>query len=237
LEGRNPDVGMTAIAYDKGYFFLKLLEELSGRETFDAFLSQYFQEHAFRSLNTEQFLLYLEQHLFGANELELPKDFFAQWVYGPGLPKNLPKPHSGRFQKVERSLENWLLSGNIDTLKTEQWSTHEYLHFFHQLPDSIHYDQLKVLDNQFDFTNSGNAEILAEWFLLAIKKDYSAAFGAMENFLITTGRKKFLMPIYGELIKTESGKRLAINIYKKARQNYHYVSYNSLDKLLNYQTD
>ena len=31
LSGRNPDVGMTAIAYDKGYFFLRTIEELTGR--------------------------------------------------------------------------------------------------------------------------------------------------------------------------------------------------------------
>lgn len=237
LDGRKPDVGMTAIAYDKGYFFLKLLEEISGREKFDAFLKQYFKEHAFNSVNTEQFLLYLEQNLFGANQLEMPSNLFSDWVYSAGLPDNLPKPNSERFQKVEESIANWLTTENIDTLKTEKWSTHEYLHFFHELPDSIGYNEVNALDNKFDFTNNGNAEILTEWFLLAIKTEYKAAYGAMESFLINTGRKKFLMPIYGELLKTESGKRIALNIYQKARQNYHYVSYNSLDNLLNYPTN
>ncbi|WP_375579625.1 M1 family metallopeptidase [Marivirga tractuosa] len=237
LADRNPDAGMTSIAYDKGYFFLRNIEELVGREKFDAFLKQYFNEHAFKSINTEQFLLYIEQYLFAKNEIELPKGLFANWVYGSGLPDNLPKPNSDRFKNVSQSIEKWLNSGNIDTLKTQNWSTHEYLHFFHQLPDSIGYDQVQELDNKFNFSESGNSEILTEWFLLAIKKEYRYAYGAMENFLVNTGRKKFLMPLYGELIKTESGKRLALNIYKKARQNYHYVSYNSLDKLLNYQTD
>ena len=134
-------------------------------------------------------------------------------------------------------MAKWLNTENIDTLKTESWSTHEFLHFFHQLPDSIDYSQVKALDAKFNFTNSGNAEILTEWFLLTVKKGYRPSFGAMESFLINTGRKKFLMPIYAELIKTETGKRIALNIYKKARENYHYVSYNSLDKLLNYKTD
>ncbi len=237
LEGRNPDVGMTAIAYDKGYFFLRKIEELTGRERFDNFLKQYFNEYTFESINTEQFLLYMEQNLFGKNDIELPKDLFSNWVYGAGIPDNLPEPNSERFRKVENSIAKWLNTGNIDTLKTQDWSTHEFLHFFHQMPDSIEYTEVKALDEKFDFTISGNAEILTEWFLLAIKKDYRTAYGAMENFLVNTGRKKFLMPIYSELVKTETGKRLALNIYKKARQNYHYVSYNSLDKLLNYSTD
>ena len=237
LKGRNPDVGMTAIAYDKGYFFLRSIEKLTGRENFDAFLKQYFNEHAFESINTEQFLLYMEQNLFGKKDIELPKDLFSNWVYGAGIPDEIPKPNSERFRYVEHSIKNWLNSGNIDTLNTQDWSTHEFLHFFHQMPDSIEYSEVKLLDEKFDFTNSGNSEILTEWFLLAIKKNYRSAYGAMENFLIKTGRKKFLMPIYGELIKTETGKGIALNIYKKARENYHYVSYNSLDKLLNYKTD
>ncbi|WKV13071.1 M1 family metallopeptidase [Marivirga harenae] len=237
LEGRNPDVGMTSIAYDKGYFFLRLLEEISGREAFDAFLQQYFKEYAFRSINTEQFLIYLEQNLFGKNEIVVPKKLFSDWVYGAGIPTSIPKPYSNRFKSVEESVQRWLDTGNIDTLNTEDWSTHEFLHFFHQLPDSIEYNHLSILDDKFDFTDSENAEILSEWFLLAIKKDYRRAFGAMENFLVNTGRKKFLMPIYGELIKSETHKRVALSIYRKARQNYHFVSYNSLDKLLNYTSD
>jgi len=237
LSGRNPDVGMTAIAYDKGYFFLRTIEELTGRENFDAFLKQYFDEYAFESINTEQFLLYMEQNLFGKYEIELPNDLFSNWVYGAGIPDDIPKPNSERFRNVEQSIANWLNTENIDTLKTQDWSTHEFLHFFHQLPDSIDYAEVKLLDKKFDFTNSGNAEILTEWFLLAVKTEYRSAYGALENFLINNGRKKFLMPIYSGLIKTETGKRIALNIYKKARQNYHYVSYNSLDKLLNYKTD
>jgi hypothetical protein len=237
LAGRNPDVGMTAIAYDKGYFFLKYLEELAGRENFDVFLKQYFKENAFKSINTEQFLLYLEQNLFGKYSIEIPKDLFSNWVYGSGIPDNLPKPNSERFKKVEHSVKKWLSTGNIDTLQEQNWSTHEFLHFFHQLPDSITYANVGELDRKFDFTNSGNSEILAEWFLLCIAKEYKPSYGTMENFLIKTGRKKFLIPIYSKLIGTETGKRIALEIYKKARKNYHYVSYYSLDKLLNYQTE
>ena len=41
LKGRDPDEGMTAIAYDKGAFFLKTLETAVGREKFDAFLKEW----------------------------------------------------------------------------------------------------------------------------------------------------------------------------------------------------
>ncbi|HEX6892538.1 MAG TPA: M1 family aminopeptidase/hydrolase, partial [Chryseolinea sp.] len=57
LEGRNPDDGVTDIAYNKGYFFLRLFEEKYGREKFDSFLKQYFSSNAFRSLDTQDFIV------------------------------------------------------------------------------------------------------------------------------------------------------------------------------------
>ncbi|HPH47711.1 MAG TPA: M1 family aminopeptidase/hydrolase, partial [Chryseolinea sp.] len=38
LEGRNPDDGVTEIAYIKGYYFLRSIEEQHGREYFDKFV-------------------------------------------------------------------------------------------------------------------------------------------------------------------------------------------------------
>jgi leukotriene-A4 hydrolase len=93
-------------------------------------------------------------------------------------------------------------------------------------------EDMEALDRQFAFTNSGNAEILGVWFVHCARNLYQPAFGAMELFLVHTGRRKFLMPIFTELIKTGEGRRLAIEIYKKARPNYHFVAYSSLDKLL-----
>ena len=76
----------------------------------------------------------MEQNLFGKYEIELPNDLFSNWVYGAGIPDDIPKPNSERFRNVEQSIANWLNTENIDTLKTQDWSTHEFLHFFHQLP-------------------------------------------------------------------------------------------------------
>ncbi|HET8829803.1 MAG TPA: M1 family aminopeptidase/hydrolase, partial [Pelobium sp.] len=44
---RDPDDGVSDIAYEKGYFFLKNIEKAVGRKKFDAFLKDYFNRHAF----------------------------------------------------------------------------------------------------------------------------------------------------------------------------------------------
>ena len=56
----------------------------------------------------------------------------------------------------------------------------------------------------------------------------------IESFLINTGRRKFLSPLYNEMIKTKEGKQRALEIYRQARPNYHFVATNTFDKLLGY---
>lgn len=59
LADRNPDDGLTNVAYEKGYFFLLHVEAVVGRAAFDRFLKNYFKTFAFKSVNTDQFLDFL----------------------------------------------------------------------------------------------------------------------------------------------------------------------------------
>ena len=92
---------------------------------------------------------------------------------------------------------------------------------------------MQALDKFGRFTASGNSEILTEWLTKAIREHYTPANARLEEFLIHTGRRKFLNPLYKELIKTDEGKKLAKAIYEKARPNYHFVATNTFDKLVN----
>ena len=89
------------------------------------------------------------------------------------------------------------------------------------------------LDHAYDFSKSGNAEILAAWFLEVIKNNYLSNYDELETFLVQVGRRKFLSPLYREMAKTESNKTKAREIYAKARQNYHSISTTTIDAILN----
>src|SRR5204863_1929082 len=69
LKGRDPDDGMTDVAYEKGFAFLRLVEEQVGRAKFDAFLRTYFDGFAFQSMTSERFLTYLQEQLLGPNNV------------------------------------------------------------------------------------------------------------------------------------------------------------------------
>ncbi len=235
LDDRNPDDGVTSIAYDKGHFFLRKLEEIAGRETFDDFLQEYFDANAFKTMTTEDFIAYANEHLFEKNKILVDNDIYDAWIYSEGLPENVPEVSAERFVKVDSVISNWGSGKPAAALQTTNWSTHEWLHFLGNLPANLSVSQMKELDQTFGFTNSGNSEILTAWFVHTIRNNYSDANQSLENFLVEVGRRKFLMPLYGELIKTEEGKKMASRIYEKARPNYHFVSVNSIDAMLGYK--
>ena len=91
---------------------------------------------------------------------------------------------------------------------------------------------MALADAYMNFSNWGNSEVMTEWFVVAIRNDYKPAFYSMEQFISKVGRRKYLLPIYSELIKTPENKDLAISIFENAKVNYHYVSKSSIETLL-----
>ena len=81
LEGRNPDDGMTSIAYDKGYHFLRLCEETLGREKWDSFLKDYFQSHQFQVMDTETFVELLATELTDEEAEKINIDTWGLWSW------------------------------------------------------------------------------------------------------------------------------------------------------------
>lgn len=232
LKGRNPDDGVTDIAYIKGYFFLRSIEEKHGRDKFDAFVKDYFDENAFKAMDTERFIAFLKIYYQTKFKIPIEDAHINAWIFTEGLPEDCPTPVSNRFEKVNQFILRWKDSGKLDPSQAKEWSTHEWLHFLKNLPDSLTLAQMKALDEFGHFTASGNAEILTVWLTRSIRHHYETANPRLESFLINTGRRKFLSPLYNELVKTEEGKNRAKAIYSKARLNYHFVATNSFDKLL-----
>ena len=230
LKNRNPDDGTTTIAYDKGYYFLRWLEERVGREIWDRFLVKYFKENAFQSMTTEHFLHYLQKNLIEKKHINIYQDELEEWVYQSGLPDNLPVPASTKFDLVDDALISWTNNGKLPD--SDLWSTHEWLHFIRKLPENLDSAMVTALDANYDFNHSGNSEIQAAWFEKAISYNYQPAYPAMAEFLKHVGRRKFLSPLYKALSQTESGKQFALDVYEEARPNYHFVSVNSIDEIL-----
>jgi hypothetical protein len=232
LEGRDPDDAATKLPYEKGYFFLRLIEETVGRETWDRFLRSYFDRHAFQSMTTAAFLRELRGQLLAGVPGAEQSLKIEEWINGPGIPPNCPTVHSDAFVRVEEQVRAFATGTPAASLVTGKWSTHEWIHFLRHLPPEMGNDGMSELDAAFGFTNSGNSEILHEWLLNAIHRRYEPAYEALEKFLLRQGRRKFLKPLYQSLAETPEGMDRARRIYAKARPTYHAVSFRTIDQIV-----
>jgi len=234
LAGRNPDDGMTAIAYDKGYFFLRLMEETVGRERFDAWLKNYFEAYAFKGMDTERFVDYLNSTLL-ADADDKAAVRLEEWIYGPGLPSNCPSVSSPRIERVDATLTAWE-AGSMATseLPWKDWIYQERYRFLSNLADNTSAERMADLDATWAIGATGNNEVLFAWMEQAVRSHYNPTYPRMEQFLIEVGRRKFLTPLYRAMKETDQ-MDMALDIYGKARGGYHAVATGTMDELLGWE--
>jgi hypothetical protein len=231
LQNRDPDDGLTAIAYDKGYFFLRRIEEVVGREAFDSFLKTYFSTHAFSVMDTDRFIDYLKSVLLTTDELLAAVDLDA-WIFGPGLPDNCPTVSSARIERVDAALAGWEAGTTAtDDLPWNEWVYQERYRFLSNLDDATSPERLAELDAAWGISTTGNNEVLFAWLEQSIRSQYLPSYERLETFLVEIGRRKFLTPLYKAMVDTDQ-KALADAIYAKARPSYHSVSTGTMDELL-----
>jgi len=226
LEGHHPDDGFSGVPYTKGALFLSRLEELAGRERWDAFLRGYFDGHAFESITTRDFLDDLTREL---PEVATGTDV-ARWTSEPGLPEDAPRPSTAALAAVDAQVDAWTSGTPPRELATKGWTTQQWLRFLRALPEAITVEHMAALDEAFGFTRSGNSEILCQWLELSIRHGYSAADARLEEFLRDVGRRKFLKPLYTALVKTDAERARAL--YKSNRARYHSVATSTLDSIV-----
>lgn len=249
LVGRNPDDGLTDIAYVKGAFFLKTLERDCGRQRFDKFLNGYFKKYAFQTVNTETFIKYLDKELLEPNDLTFNTN---EWIYKEGIPKNCFTIDSPRFKEVERLADRFAAGEDIFKkqvkwikvkgrkkkkkqiiqLTRDKYIAQEWQAFIRRLPKKIDPEYMRQLDKHLNFKNWGNTEIMYEWYVLGINNSYEELKPSIEKFLMKIGRRKYLLPIYKTLASTSENKKWAKEVFEKAKGNYHFVSRSSVEEIL-----
>jgi aminopeptidase N len=231
LAGRNPDDGMTGVPYQKGAAFLRRLEQSFGRERVDAFLRRWFDEHAFRSVTTATFVDWLQRELLAQDPAAAADIDVTRWIEGAGLPADAPAADSALFAAVDAQLAA-LRSGTApDRLDVTGWVTQQWLRFLHGLGDCTP-ERMGELDGAFQFTRTGNSEILCAWLALSIRADYRGTDRRLDLFLLTVGRRKFVKPLYEAMLARPDGLARAKAIYAKARPRYHAVTQRTLDAMM-----
>ena len=224
---------LTAVAYDKGAWFLQFLEKRFGREDFDAFLRGYFDHFAFQSITTVQFIDYAKKNLLDKHPGKVSEAELDEWVYGTGIPASAPKVLARKFGVVDSARLAWLGSGELPpAVITKEWGTQEWVHFIEGMPETLSVEQLAQLDDAYHLTGTPNGEIAMRWYPLTVRSGYAAANEAIAGFLQKIGRRKLIMPTYEALVQTQDGLALAKAVFAKAKPGYHPITTGSVQKVI-----
>jgi len=226
-----PDGGATGIVYDKGAAFLRTIERIVGRQRWDDYLRSYFDRHAFQPMTSARFLADLRANLVkGDSELE-KKLMLDRWVYQPGLPPNVAEPDPAAFAEADRAAAAFA-EGGAAPAGFARWTTAEKLRFLNRLPRKLPSQRLAELDTRLKLNEAGNNEVLFAWLNLAVANRYDPALPALERFLTSQGRRKFVKPLIEALAADRQwGRPIAERIYRRVWPLYHSVTTADLDKL------
>ncbi|MFM7769582.1 MAG: leukotriene A4 hydrolase C-terminal domain-containing protein, partial [Bacteroidota bacterium] len=230
LENRNPDDGMNDIAYNKGYFFLRTIEEKVGREKFDSFLKNYFQSHAFGVMTTEGFIDILTSELLTKDQIN--EIGVNEWIYSPGLPSNTAIVRSEELERVDELRLKWEGDEITTTeLPWNSWGYQERYRFLSNVNPNLSLTKIQSLDEMFKISKIGNSEVLFAWFMLSIQSKNESVFAELALFLEKVGRRKFVAPLF-DCMASNGYKAVAINIYGHTRPFYHSVTQGTVDEIL-----
>lgn len=227
----DPNDAFDRFTYDKASMFVHDLERRLGRDVFDKFLFTYIEHFAFKAITTEDFVEYTKQTLLKDHGDKINEAELLEWVYGIQMPQWFIAPSSDSLDKVKLAQSQFSSGVDIDDISTDNWTVHHWQFFLTTLPNKLSIEQLTSLDARFNFTDSTNAEIAFAWFMVAIRNHYIVALPAIEKYLESIGRGKFVRPLYSEL-KAAGYNDKATEVYQKARAGYHPSIISQLDKIM-----
>ncbi|MGN6656468.1 MAG: M1 family metallopeptidase [Rhodanobacter sp.] len=231
--GVGADDSLSDVAYDKGSWFLRTLEQRFGREDFDAYLKGYFAHFAWHSITTEQMLDYMKPNLIEKYPGKMSWAEVREWVYGSGIPKDAPLPESPRFDAIDRERTEFL-AGTLaaDKLDAKGWNTQEWMYFLDRLPDAPALDKMRELDAAWHLTGTPNAEIGMRWYSHAIAAGDKAVWDAAAEHMTRIGRIYLTTPLYKALVKTPEGLAFAEQVYARAKAGYHPLTQQVVEGIL-----
>ena len=222
LQGVDPDDAFSQVPYEKGFLFLRALEDAVGREAFDRFLKKYMDTFRFQSVTTEELLELIRTELPGALEaVNAPK-----WIDGEGVPAGAPVARSSRLEAVEA------LKTELPPPAAKEWSPWEWQVYLNHLPRPSPPELLTALDQRFRLTEAPNPEVLVAWLTVAIRSGYPPAVRRAETLLGEVGRMKYLKPLYAALIAGPGTRSLAEAWAQRYRRRYHVIAAAGVESLL-----
>jgi aminopeptidase N len=252
LKNRDPDDGMTSVAYVKGAYFLKTLEHTIGRKKMDQFLNEYFNQHRFQSMNTEKFIAFMKNQLA---QTQFSNFDYQRWIFQPGVPANVVLTPSVLFSEMKTMAKatnegkdifapvkkvKWVHKKGsrkkrkkifVEQLNPRAYNTQQWIMYFRSLNSRISAQKLQKMD-EFAHFSEANSEVRFEWFLLNLRCGNWIIATSLKEFLASNGRRKYVLTLFNSILRDKNRLEWAREVYQSSKGNYHSVTRNSVEKLL-----
>ncbi|MDP2341938.1 MAG: M1 family metallopeptidase [Deltaproteobacteria bacterium] len=230
LDGEDPDDSITGVPYIKGSAFLRSIEGVVGRARFDAFLKAYFEANKFQSMSTARFLELIKRDL-ASSDAERTAMRLELWAYETGIPEGFSPPSSKLLQKVNADVVRISNGEALSAVDVSAYSALQWVHLIKNLPRARTAEQMKALDDAWAFNKSGNSEVLFEWLRLVIANHDTPSLPVLERYLTKQGRRRLVLPLYEDLVKSEWGSAFALRVFAAAKPTYHPLTATSVEAL------
>jgi len=227
LKDIDPDEMFSTIPYTKGAQLLILMEEEAGRDHFDHFLREMIENFQFSSISTETFLDYLDAELPGIRE----KVKADEWIYQTGIPDNAPKFHSDKVEKI-RSYSTRFNDHVLTEEETKEWGAKEWILFVYSLPKKANKGMFQSYDELYSLNKHPNLEIRHKWLEQAIDAGADNVYEDVEEICASTGRGKFLEPLFRALACRADTNQMAHDLYAKYKPTYYIAIKTRIERVL-----
>lgn len=228
LTGVDPDDAYSSVPYEKGYLFLRRLEELAGRPAFDRFLQGYLRRFRFQSITTDEFLDELEKALPGlAARAEA-----GEWLDQPGLPAGAPQPKAQRLDQL-KALAKEIGEGRVPgEEEARQLGPTELQLVLQALPEKTSASTCAELERRFGLKGKKSLELRTVFLEAALRAGLAGAPEQARQVLLETGRMKFLKPLFRALAKRPETLEYARGVYAEAKGRYHPIARGGIEAIL-----
>lgn len=228
LDNTDPDEVYSHVPYEKGCLFLTRIEQVVGRQRFDAFLRTWLAAFAFKAANTEDFLTHLRAQLaevFTALDVDT-------WVNKGGLPPDTPLAHSARLEELTAAAQAFPGNPQATLGALKAFGPNDWQVFLPRLPANLSTDACALLDQQFGLSRHGNMEIRVAFLTACVRAGHAPAYAMVEDTLRTVGRMKYLRPLYTALRARPDTLALARRVFASAEGGYHPVARQVMEGVL-----
>ncbi len=237
---QGPIFTLTTVPYGKGALFFFMLQKAIGKDSFSLFIKDYMKTFSGESMSDLRFLAFLKtwlEHRLGQVDFEQFKQDHQinEWLYEADIPSNAPIPASSLFDAICDQTNNFLSGKDFDIRSILKDSIYPDLIFLERLKGKVSIEQLKKLDQRFDYTHSSSLSLLGQWVLLVASTSYftEETKKMIYDYLLIRNSIYETAKITSELVKTKEGRDLAQEILEKGSRELFPLNIKAIQSQLN----